>query len=92
MADYKEYRAGILEVLSQLERKEEGKEIEFTRPLETIIQLRIGLIRDLPNLNYLEQQSINFQFDQLDRLFANRFEQDRMVICDNIAKEYREDE
>ena len=67
-------------------------DIKFGVILEEIIQIRTDVIKDYHKLSPEQRQIVGFQLDQMDRLYANRFEHRRIIITDKIAEKYREED
>jgi len=56
-----------------------------------MINLRIGIIKNCNNFNSDQITRYNFKIDQIDRLYTNRFEEQRLDVTEAILKEYLSD-
>jgi len=67
-----------------------GKEVDFKKSLELIINLRKDIIKAYDIISP-EIKKYGFLLDQIDRLYANRFEETRIDVTDAIEKKYLKD-
>ncbi len=86
--NYESYHARISEISEQLRTRK----ADMSKSLEAMIELRADMIRDFPSLNPEQRQLLYMQTDNLDRLFSNVFELERIKTADSISKQYNQDE